>query len=196
MNLKLHSTDLGDLLAVLPLLEDDAPAELPLTLHNGTASADGTVTGPLDNPRFRGQVSVANASLEGYAFDQFDAAVDLSHSALAASRFTAVRGAMDATGTAAVTASQGGRPGQGPGQSTWNDAGIAAQFNLRNASLEELARELLPKETGAALAVKGTASAGVARLRLSRSPAGGCLSADRGEPASAGGNRWTASARR
>ena len=165
MAVELRSTNLGDLLAALPVLEDDAPGELPLKLNNnGSVTATGTLTGSLDNPRFRGQVTVANASVavptaseghsaagshsaaEWHSFDKFDADVDLTRTEISASRFTLTRASTDAAGTATVTAREG----------NFDDAGITAQFNLRNANLEELA-----KEAGAAIAVKGTATAGV-----------------------------------
>ena len=146
MEVRLHSTDLRDVLAALPLLEEDAPKEWPLKLASASIDASGTVIGPLDNPLFRGQVSAANPSLEGHGFDKFDAAVDLSRGSLSSSRFTLTRGVTDATGTATLTASQG----------SFNDGAVDAQFNLRNANLEELG-----KEAGLAVAIAGTASAGV-----------------------------------
>ncbi len=86
MAVELRSTNLGDLLAALPVLEDNAPGELPLKLNNnGSVAATGTLTGSLDNPRFRGQVTVANASVavptasESHSFDKFDADVDHPH---------------------------------------------------------------------------------------------------------------------
>jgi translocation and assembly module TamB len=146
MEIQLRSTDLADLLAALPLVEEDAPKKLPLNLGSRSIAAAGTVTGPLDNPSFRGQFSAVNPSIEGHGFDKLDAAVELSRSSLSSSRFTLTRGATDATGTATLTASQG----------SFNDATLDAQFNLRNANLEELG-----KEAGVAVAIAGTASAGV-----------------------------------
>ncbi len=151
MEVQLRSTELGDLLAALPLLMDDAPKELPLKLTMQSIAASGSVTGPLDSPQFRGQVNAMNPAVQGHSFDSFAADVDLSHDSLSASRFTLARGMTDAIGTATLTASQG----------TFDDAAITAQFNLRNANLEDLARELLAKEAASAIAVQGMASAGV-----------------------------------
>ena len=146
MDVRVHSTDLSDVLAALPLAEEDAPKKLPLNLASRSIDASGTVTGPLDNPRFRGQFSAVNPSIEGHSFDNLDATVDLSRSSLSSSRFTLTRGVTGATGTAALTASQG----------SFNDGTVDAQFNLGNANLEELG-----KEAGVAVAIAGTASAGV-----------------------------------
>lgn len=152
MEVRLKTSDLGDLLSVLPLLEEDAPKELPLQLNNGSVTASGAVTGSLENPRFRGEVTVVNASVEGHgsveghSFDKFDATVDLTRDSLSASRFTLTRGVTEAAGTADITAAQG----------SFDDAGVTAQLTLRNANLGELA-----KEAGAKIVVEGTASAGV-----------------------------------
>lgn len=147
VDVRVRTTDLGDLLAVLPLVEDNAPRELPVKLVKGAVTASGNVTGPLDDPRFRGQVNVTNATLEGHAFDEFDATVDVSRSMLSASRFRLARGMTEALGTATMTAAQG---------SYGEDAAISAQFNLRNANVEQLA-----KEAGAGFSVQGMATAGV-----------------------------------
>ncbi len=45
MAVHLHTSDLGDVLAALPLLEDSAPRELPLKLNHGVIDAAGSVTG-------------------------------------------------------------------------------------------------------------------------------------------------------
>lgn len=151
LEVQFRSSDLGDVVAVLPLLEDNAPKELPLTLKQGSVSANGAVTGSLDHPRFRGQVTVVNASFEGHAFDRFDATADVTRDSLATSNFTLTRGMAQVSGAATLTASQG----------SFDDAAISAQLNLRNGNVEELARE-----AGLTLAVKGTASAA---LRVSGS---------------------------
>ncbi len=147
VDVRLRSTDLADLLAVLPLVEDDPPKELPLKLAKGAVVASGAVTGPLDDPRFRGQLNVTGATVEGHAFDEFDAAVDVSRSALSTSRFRLTRGMTEALGTATLTAAQG---------SYGSNSAISAQFNLRNANLEQLT-----KEAGAGFTVQGTATAAV-----------------------------------
>ena len=67
---------------------------------------------------------------------------------------------MDASGTATFTATQG----------SFDDAGIGAQFTLRNADLQQLAGEFLPKDTAAGIALMGTASAGVSLSGSVRQP--------------------------
>lgn len=147
LDVRLRSTDLGDLQAVLPLVEENAPKELPVRLVNGAVTASGTVTGPLEDPHFRGQVNITNASVQGHGFDVLDAMVDVSHSALSASRFRLARGMTEALGTATLTAAQG---------SYGDNSQVSAQFNLRNANVQELS-----KEAGANINVQGNATAAV-----------------------------------
>ncbi len=146
LQVQLRTSNLDDLLPALALAEDPAPKELPLKLSNGTATADGVVLGTLENPHFQGDVSVTNGSVQGHAFDKFSARLEATRGAISASRFTLTRGATEAAGTAAVTARDG----------SFDDASIAGQVSLRNASLNELA-----KEAGSTLVVMGTASATV-----------------------------------
>jgi translocation and assembly module TamB len=150
LEIQLHCTNLGDVAAALPLF-DETVKELPVKLNGGSVTANGTVTGPLDDPRFRGQVEIVNGSVEGHAFDHFTAGADLSQSQIEASGFVLSRGPTEATGDATFTP----RPISG-GQNGFADAAVAAQFNLRNANVEELL-----KEAGSPVAAKGTASAGV-----------------------------------
>jgi translocation and assembly module TamB len=165
LEIQLRSTDLGDVSAVLPLFEEDAPKVLPLTLNGGSVTANGTVTGALDNPRFQGQVEVVNGSVQGHAFDRFTSPMDLAQSQIAASGFVLSRGATEVSGSATLTEPEGRvakatvAAGQVNGQTVvvqFEDANVAAQFNIRNANLEELL-----KEFGSPVSAKGTASAGV-----------------------------------
>jgi hypothetical protein len=143
LEIQLHSTNLGDVAAVLPLF-DEAAQELPLKLNGGSVTAKGTVTGPLDNPRFRGPVEIVNGIVEGHFFDHFTASADLAASQIVASGFELSRGVTEAAGNASFTARGGG----------FANALVDTQFNVRNANLEELL-----KEANSPLAAKGTATA-------------------------------------
>lgn len=150
MAVQFRSNDLADVIAALPLMEENAPTDLPLKLNNGSVNGSGTLTGGLGDPRFRGQVTIVNASVEGHGFDKFDADVDLTRDVLSASRFTFDRGAVEASGSATLTANPK------PAEPDFDNAQIAAQFDLRNANVEELT-----KEAGLGIPVKGIASAAV-----------------------------------
>ena len=71
LQVRLRSTDLNDLLPALAMAEENPPSEIPLKLRNGSVTADGSVTGPLDDPHFTGQVTVSNGEIQGYGFDRF-----------------------------------------------------------------------------------------------------------------------------
>ena len=146
MNVQFRSTQINDVLAVLPLIEDDHTVQLPMGLKYGSIVANGVVTGSLDDPRFRGQVNVTAGSVGGHGFDAFDGQVDLAESELSASRFNLTRGGMQIAGTATLTANHG----------AFTDAATSAQFNVRNANIEDLV-----KEAGGSAAISGTAAASV-----------------------------------
>jgi len=144
LQVRLRSTDLNDLLPALAIAEDHPPTEIPLKLNNGSVTADGSVTGPLDQPRFMGQVTVSNGVIQGHGFDRFTGEIDATRQEISGSRLTISRGAMTASGTASLKARQG----------SFDDPGVEAQFDLRNASVGELAKEL-----GSTVEITGTGSA-------------------------------------
>jgi translocation and assembly module TamB len=144
IQIQFRSTRLDDILPALALLDQKAPQQFPLVLNNGTASASGTVTGKLDDPHFQGQVSVTNAIVEGHSFDKFSADLTATRSTIAASRFSISRGATEVTGNGTIAARNG----------SFDDGSITGQATVRNADLQELA-----KEAGSDIEVMGTANA-------------------------------------
>ena len=131
LQVRLRSTDLNDLLPALAMAEENPPTEIPLKLRNGSVTADGSVTGPLDNPRFTGQVTVSNGEIQGHGFDQFTGEIDATRMEISGTRLAASRGAMTASGSARLSAREG----------SFEDAGVTGQLELRNAPVGELARE-------------------------------------------------------
>ena len=163
LQVKLHSTDLNDVLPALALVSSGAPKTLPLKLNTlnrgtaenrGTADVEGSLAGPLDNPRFTGRVDVARASIEvrgeGHAFDRFTAEVSAAKDQIQATRVTLARGNTTVTGSATITERD----------NSFDDATIAAQLDVRNVAIGELVREVgasgnVPGE------ISGTASAAI-----------------------------------
>jgi translocation and assembly module TamB len=146
LQVRLRSTDLNDLLPALAMAEDNPPSDIPLKLRNGSATADGSVTGPLDQPRFVGQVTVSNGVIQGHGFDQFSGEIDATRQEISGTKLTVSRGAMIASGAATLKAREG----------SFDDPSVAAQFELKNASVNELVRE-----AGSTVEVLGTGSATV-----------------------------------
>jgi autotransporter translocation and assembly factor TamB len=144
LQVRLRSTDLNDLLPALAMTESNPPSEIPLRLRNGSATADGSVSGPLEDPRFTGQVTVSNGEIQGHRFDQFSGEIDATRMEISGTRLAVSRGATTLSGSGRLTARGG----------SFDDAGLTAQFDLRNAALGDLV-----KEAGGTLEVTGTGSA-------------------------------------
>jgi translocation and assembly module TamB len=131
LNVKFHSTNLDDVLPALALV-DNAPKEIPLKLAGGSAQADGTVTGSLENPEFRGQVQIQRASVEGHAFDQLDARLDVSKQSIRSDKFALSRGNARVSGNVALQARGG----------SFDDPAVSGSVALANISIEEAEKEI------------------------------------------------------
>jgi translocation and assembly module TamB len=150
LDVSAQSTDLGELIPAIAMVNPDTPKELPLKLKNGRAAVVGVVKGPLDTPHFSGQGSVTNGIITlngvGHAFDSFTAGIEADRKDVRLSAFTLTRGATAITGQAAVSARNG----------SFEDPAVDATFKIQGAQLAELA-----KEAGSKLDVTGLASATV-----------------------------------
>jgi translocation and assembly module TamB len=155
VQIQFRSTNLDDVLPALAVLEAQAPREIPLKLNNGMATASGNVTGRLENPRFQGQATVTNGSMEGHAFDKFTADLIADRNSIAASRFTLARGATEANGSTSIAARNG----------SFDDATVSGQATVRNVNLAELA-----KEAGSTIDMMGTAAATLRVFGSMRAP--------------------------
>ena len=155
LQVRLRSTDLSDLLPALAMVEENPPSEIPLKLRNGSVTADGSVTGPLDDPRFAGQVTVSNGAIQGHGFDRFSGEIDATRMEINGTRLAVSRGGMTVSGTASLSAREG----------SFEDAGVTGQLELRNAAVGELARE-----AGSTVEIMGTGSASVRLTGSIRKP--------------------------
>jgi translocation and assembly module TamB len=155
LQVRLRSTDLNDLLPALAMAEQNPPTEIPLKLRNGSVTADGSVTGPLEDPRFSGQLTASNGEIQGYGFDRFSGEIDATRMEVSGTRLAISRGAMTVSGSASLTAREG----------SFDDAGVTGQFELRNAAVGELARE-----AGSTVEIAGTGSASVRLTGSIRKP--------------------------
>ena len=126
-----RSTNLDDVLPALAMLSESAPRELPLKLNRGEATLSGALSGPFEDPQFRGQAAVTSASVDGHSFDRFTGDVEASRRALVVRGLSLSRGAMQIAGDADLAARNG----------EFADGALNARLNVRNAPLAELARE-------------------------------------------------------
>jgi translocation and assembly module TamB len=138
-----QSTDLNDVLPALAMAGANPPQEFPVKLQNGRATASGVVTGPLTNARFTGQTAVTNAVYDGHLIPSFTGSVTADSREIRVDKLVLDRGATRVEGQLVLTARNG----------AFEDAGIAGQLTLRNASVAELT-----KEFQAGVEVAGTAS--------------------------------------
>ena len=148
LRVRARTTRLEDVLPVLAFAQG-GPAQLPLKLNNGSVSLDGTVTGSLDAPRFRGQAAVVNGQVQEYTFDSFSAEVDANNRQLVARNLQAARGKATVAGSLNLTAPVGD-----PGN--FANSELTGQLTLRNVDLAETGRE-----GGITEPISGTASASV-----------------------------------
>ena len=141
------SRNLNDLLAMLPALGKQASKELPLKLKGGVAQFDGTVTGPLNDPRISGNLDVTQFAFENRDFDRVQANVDLTKSGVEFRRLALDQGSLHVQGSGRV------------GLVDWSptdSSPIAAVLTVRGADIPKLLAE---SGTSEKFPISGTASA-------------------------------------
>ncbi|HEY3744530.1 MAG TPA: translocation/assembly module TamB domain-containing protein [Bryobacteraceae bacterium] len=122
-----RTTRLGDIEVMLT-------EPLPIQLHDGgSASFDGTVSGPLENPQVDGRATLTNFVYDQQSIDNVSAEFSLTRERLSARSFTAAQGdlKLDGTGSAQLRDWQ---------FSTKNP--LTASVNLHNAKIEKLLAEV------------------------------------------------------
>ncbi|MEO7650823.1 MAG: hypothetical protein ABIZ80_10175, partial [Bryobacteraceae bacterium] len=93
------TTDLNDLLPAINIFSNTLVSELPVSLRNGSASFQGTLTGKLNAPEIAGHVEAASFLLSGAHMDKLSAEIAINESGLQ------VRNASVLVGTAQVQTS-------------------------------------------------------------------------------------------
>jgi translocation and assembly module TamB len=162
LSARVHTRNLDDLLPVLTLIEDN-PASLPLKLEGGAADADGIVTGPLENPLFKGHLLVTKASVQGHGFDRFEATgLDVSKDRIRATRAALVRGSTLVSGPVDLQAKEG----------SFENAAISTNLTVQNLSITEAMKEFGPSSLGQRGDVSGILSATLRANGTIREPQG------------------------
>ncbi len=132
MAVRVTSKNLDDALALFPLLGQTPPEQLPLTLHNGVATASATIAGPLANPRVSGNLDLSRFALDRREFDHATATFDLDQSSANFRSFTLEQGKMRVEGQGRLSLQN------------WKleDAStVSALLSLQNADLHTLAEQ-------------------------------------------------------
>lgn len=127
LEVKLQSRDLNELQPVLN------GRKLPGELHNGTAAFDGSVSGPLDNPRIAGRATIRNAVFQGQPIDSLTADFTASETGVTATNASLASGVLHVRTRSA--------PGLRIGLSGWkvvDTSPVSADLQIDNADLTEL----------------------------------------------------------
>ena len=129
LRIHLESTNLDELLPALELASASAPRTLPVTLKNGSASFDGTVTGPLASPQIAGHAALKNFTFSQEGIDSLAADVAVQESSLRVQNGSLTRGNLGAQFAVTV----GLRDWKPDRPST-----LAASLSLRGAEIRDL----------------------------------------------------------
>jgi translocation and assembly module TamB len=146
LNLRVHSTNLDDLLPALAWFDQEAPKALPVKLTRGSADFEGTLAGAMlqesgpaamNDARLRGQLTLTSAAIEGHGFDRFSAEIDATRHEIQLTRAIITRGNTQIEGTGSIAT----RNHENLDSESFNNAAISAQLRVRNASLSDAAGE-------------------------------------------------------
>ncbi|MEO7651680.1 MAG: translocation/assembly module TamB domain-containing protein, partial [Bryobacteraceae bacterium] len=143
------TTDLNDLLPAINIFSNTLVSELPVSLRNGSAGFQGTVTGKLNAPEIAGHVEAASFLLSGAHMDKLSAEIAVNESGLQ------VRNASVLVGTAQVQTSS-----VSLALTNWKphpDGAIAGAVNLRGADIASLLALAGRKEIPVSGALSATA---------------------------------------
>jgi len=143
------SKNLDDALFLFPLLGVEPPKQTPISLDGSSASFDGTVAGPLANPRISGKADVGRFEFRGQRFDHLTATVDVDQSSANFRTLTAAQDRMRVEGQGRISLRDWKIEDASP---------ISGLLSITGADLQTLA-----KESGTDLQVTGTAS-GIVRV--------------------------------
>ncbi|MEO8049849.1 MAG: translocation/assembly module TamB domain-containing protein [Acidobacteriota bacterium] len=171
LDVRARSTNLDDVLPALALLGDSAPTSFPLQLDRakqGEAALVGAVSGSLNDPQFRGQATLTNASIQGHGFDRFSSDVTASLRSVALQHLVLSRGQTEITGDAAVIAANRAANGNGD----FLDGPLAAHLSVKNLPVAATAHEFgiavtnVDAQASAMVVLSGTARRPDARIAL------------------------------
>jgi len=140
------SSDLDDFLPVMRLLSGTTPS-IPVALNRGEARFNGSVLGPLEQPRVAGKITLRNVTYQGRNFDTLEVDLEAAEQKLTLSQVLLTHGPLHLEGRASL------------GLDKWKlgDASpITGRASIRGAELAELLTL-----AGSNLPVKGLLSATV-----------------------------------
>ena len=164
LRVHLQSTNLQEVLPALEVFSSGAPRTLPITLQNGSAAFDGTVTGPLASPQIAGHAALKSFTFSQEQIDSFSADVAVQQSALRVQNGSLTRGNLRAE-FAVTLGLRDWKPDHG--------GTLAASLSLRGAAIHDLlalaGRENLPAsgDLSASAQVSGSIAAPLIKADVS-----------------------------
>jgi translocation and assembly module TamB len=140
----LVTSNLDDVLPALSFLSGEDPEALPVRLARSQARFEGEVTGSLDRPHIRGDVSLGAFEVQGRAFDRFSAGVEATPDLLRLTQVAVDRAGARLTGTGEI-ALDSWRPSR--------DSAVRGEFEFRDVGIGRTLADY-----GSTAPVDGTAS--------------------------------------
>jgi translocation and assembly module TamB len=173
LRVHLDSTNLDELLPAIEVFSTSAPRALPVTLQNGSAAFDGTVTGPLASPQIAGHVALKNFTLSQEPIDSLAADVALQKSALRVQDGSLTRGNLRAQ-VAGTLGLRDWKPDR--------DSVLAASVTLRGAEIRDLlalaGRQNLPATGALSASAQCSGSIGAPQIKADVSISKGSLQSE------------------
>jgi translocation and assembly module TamB len=145
LNIHLISRNLSEALPLFPLFGENAPVELPVSLHNGVARFDGVVSGPLANLKISGKADATHLVWGQREFDHVAGTVDIDRTLANLYTIAVDQGQMHVVGQARV------------GLVDWKTvdaSALSASLSIRGADIQKLLTD-----NGYQVPVSGTLSA-------------------------------------
>ncbi len=133
-NLSVHviSRNLNDALPLFPFFGESPPEQLPVALKGGLVRFDGSVTGPLANPRVSGKADITHLALDRREFDHIRSTFDVDKSLADLHALTVEQDKMHIEGQARV------------GLVDWKPvdaSAVSGSFSVRGADIQKLLTE-------------------------------------------------------
>jgi translocation and assembly module TamB len=145
LSVHLSSKNLNDFIPIFPLFGQEAPEQLPVALQGGL-TLDGTVSGPLANPRISGTADIGPFALDQRQFDHVNTAFDVDRSAADFRTLVVEQGKMRLEGQGHITLQD------------WrleDSSGVSALLSVSRADIKTLA-DLNGVETPVTGSISGT----------------------------------------
>ncbi|HEY6392412.1 MAG TPA: translocation/assembly module TamB domain-containing protein, partial [Bryobacteraceae bacterium] len=129
LSVHIESQNLNEFLPLFPLMGEAPPEQIPISLKNGLARFDGSVTGPLANPHIAGKIDLTNFLLDQRQIDHLTSTFDIDKSAADLHTLTLDQAKLHVEGQGRI------------GLSNWkleDSSSVSALLSVRDSDLQKL----------------------------------------------------------